>query len=103
MSNLCKCGHYQTVHIPAPPWPICMYCQEKANHEFELDNLSLIENLADKKGLVKKRKKTKEDKPWHWPFQRMSDGPEYSCPHGVGHSKGVHGCDHCCADPNFPA
>jgi len=39
---------------------------------------------------------------WPWPFQRMSDGPEYSCPHGVGHSSGVHGCDGCCTDPNFP-
>lgn len=40
--------------------------------------------------------------PWHWPFLRYSDGPEYACRHGVGHSNGVHGCEGCCSDPNFP-
>lgn len=105
----CKCGHYQNVHLPVilrdqVPWnpAICMYCFDmKQEHEFELDNLSLIEETAEKKGLIKK-KKVKQGKPWHWPFQRMSDGPEYSCPHGVGHSKGMHGCDGCCRDKNFP-
>jgi hypothetical protein len=99
----CKCGHYQNVHIDASggPWPVCMYCQKNPNHEFELDNLSLIEEAAEKKGLVKKSK-VKKNKPWHWPFQRYSDGPEYACFHGIGHSRGVHGCDGCCRDKNFP-
>jgi hypothetical protein len=44
----------------------------------------------------------KKDKPWRWPFQRYNDGPEYACRHGVGHSEGVHGCEGCCSDPNFP-
>jgi hypothetical protein len=44
----------------------------------------------------------KNNTPWHWPYLRQSDGPEYSCRHGVGHSNGVHGCDGCCSDPNFP-
>jgi len=100
-SNLCKCGHYQSKHIPANGlWPMCMYCQTNIEHEFELDTLSLLETAAENKGLVKKSQK--KDKPWHWPFQRMSDGPEYACPHGVGHSIGVHGCDGCCRDSNFP-
>ncbi len=38
---------------------------------------------------------------WPWPYQRMSDGPEYSCPHGVGHSIDVHGCDGCCGHSSF--
>ena len=33
---------------------------------------------------------------WEWPYLRFSDGPEYECPHGIGHSFGVHGCDGCC-------
>jgi hypothetical protein len=105
----CKCGHYQNVHLPVimrdnTIWTSasCMYCQDNTNHEFELDNLSLIEAVAEEKGLVKKGKKAKNNKPWSWPFQRYSDGPEYACPHGVGHSSGTHGCDHCCRDPNFP-
>ena len=57
-----------------------------------------------------KRTKSSTRKPWHWPYLRMSDGPEFMCPHGVGHSNGVHGCDGewvkgrlvgCCADPSF--
>lgn len=49
------------------------------------------------------KKKTNKKKAWDWPYQRHSDGPEYSCPHGVGHSAGVHGCDGCCSSvPNFP-
>ncbi len=52
---------------------------------------------------MKRAKATKsKDKPWHWPFQRISDGPEYSCPHGIGHSYGIHGCDGCCASKSFP-
>jgi len=27
---------------------------------------------------------------------------EYLCPHGIGHENGVHGCDGCCADKDFP-
>jgi len=38
---------------------------------------------------------------WEWPYLRYSDGPEYACPHGVGHGKGVHGCDGCCSHPSF--
>jgi len=51
----------------------------------------------------KKRKLIKKDKPWHWPFQRVNFGgaKEYSCLHGIGHG-GIHGCDGCCSDPNFP-
>lgn len=96
---ICKCGHYKSKHLIGA-WPICMYCQENANHTFESDNLSLLEEKAEDKGLIKKSKK--KDKPWNWPFQRMSDGPEYSCPHYIGHSRGIHGCDGCCSDPNFP-
>lgn len=44
----------------------------------------------------------KKKKSWVWTLQRYSDGPEFSCRHGVGHSTGVHGCDGCCSDPNFP-
>jgi hypothetical protein len=99
-SKLCKCGHYQTAHLKGKFWPICMYCENNPNHEFELDNLSLLENKAESKGLIKKAKN--KDKPWHWPYLRMSDGPEYTCPHNVGHSEGVHGCCGCCNDPNFP-
>jgi hypothetical protein len=42
----CKCGHYQNVHIDSTrgPFPICMYCMKNSNHEFQLDNLSLIED-----------------------------------------------------------
>lgn len=39
---------------------------------------------------------------WNWPFLRQSDGPEFACPHGIGHSEGVHGCDWCCKHPSFP-
>lgn len=38
---------------------------------------------------------------WEWPYLRFSDGPEYECPHGIGHSFGVHGCDGCCSHPTF--
>lgn len=38
---------------------------------------------------------------WKWPYLRYSDGPEYACPHSVGHSMGIHGCDGCCNDPAF--
>lgn len=97
---LCKCGHGKKVHIIGT-WPVCMYCQKNMSHQFELDNLSLLEGKAEDRGLIKKKKRIK-DKPWNWPFQRMSDGPEYACPHNVGHSRGIHGCDGCCQDPNFP-
>lgn len=42
-------------------------------------------------------------KPWHWPFLRVNFGgaKEYACKHGQGHG-GIHGCDGCCKDPNFP-
>jgi hypothetical protein len=46
--------------------------------------------------------KAKDEGPWHWPYLRYSDGPEYACRHGVGHSRGIHGCEGCCNDPNFP-
>jgi hypothetical protein len=36
---------------------------------------------------------------WSWAY-RNSDIKgiivEYTCPHGIGHDKGVHGCDGCC-------
>jgi hypothetical protein len=48
-----------------------------------------------------KRSKSSIPKPWPWPFQRYSDGPEFECPHGVGHSQGVHGCEGCCNDSSF--
>jgi hypothetical protein len=41
-------------------------------------------------------------KAWPWPYQRWSDGPEFACRHGIGHSVGVHGCDGCCKDKDFP-
>lgn len=28
-----------------------------------------------------------------------SDFVEAICPHGIGHHKGVHGCDGCCSNP----
>ncbi len=33
-------------------------------------------------------------------FRDMHASPFYEaiCPHGVGHHKGVHGCDGCCKD-----
>lgn len=98
-SRFCKCGHYESKHLVGS-WLICMYCENNSNHKFELDNLSLLENKTEDKGLIKKSEV--KDKPWHWPYLRMSDGPEYVCPHNVGHSKGVHGCCGCCNDPNFP-
>lgn len=40
---------------------------------------------------------------WHWPYLRTSFGgdKEYNCPHGVGHSNGVHGCEGCCSHESF--
>lgn len=38
---------------------------------------------------------------WTWPYLRTSDGREHECPHGVGHSWGIHGCDGCCSHPSF--
>lgn len=60
---------------------------------------------------MKKILKKQKDKSWHWPYLRYSDGPEWQCRHGVGHSVGVHGCDGkiingqfigCCNDSKFP-
>lgn len=40
---------------------------------------------------------------WHWPFLRINSNgaKEYACYHGIGHG-GVHGCDGCCRDKNYP-
>ena len=40
---------------------------------------------------------------WKWPYQRTSmwGVREYSCPCGVGHCQGVHGCCGCCSNPSF--
>lgn len=48
-------------------------------------------------------KKKSKNKPWHWPYLRInsSGAKEYACPHGIGHG-GLHGCDGCCQDKNFP-
>ena len=42
-------------------------------------------------------------KAWHWPFLRINSGgdKEYACRHGIGHG-GMHGCDGCCRDKDFP-
>lgn len=47
--------------------------------------------------------KPKKNKKWHWPFLRINSNgaKEYACEHGVGHG-GIHGCDGCCKDKNFP-
>ena len=52
---------------------------------------------------MKQTKRVVKDKSlWKWPIYPKRDGKlEYSCRHGIGHG-GVHGCDGCCSDPNFP-
>jgi len=49
-------------------------------------------------------KKMGKHKPWHWPFNRIafSGHKEFECKHGIGHGLGIHGCDGCCKDKNFP-
>jgi hypothetical protein len=47
-------------------------------------------------------KKENELENWSWPYLRYSDGPEYACPHGVGHGIGVHGCDGCPCNKLWP-
>jgi len=38
-----------------------------------------------------------------WIKTMRQDGRvEYTCEHGVGHGLHVHGCDGCCARPDFP-
>lgn len=53
--------------------------------------------------MMKNKTKVREEKPWHWPYLRHNifGAKEYACRHGVGHG-GVHGCDGCCRDSNFP-
>lgn len=34
----------------------------------------------------------------HWRDIHGPDFVEAYCPHGIGHHKGVHGCDGCCAN-----
>ncbi len=54
----CICGHLRKRHVlPLLPFtPYCRGCffREKANikHEFKLDNLSYIEELAKERGLI---------------------------------------------------
>ncbi len=39
-----------------------------------------------------------------FPFEGDEAGfsEEYLCEHGIGHEKGVHGCDGCCSSDSFP-
>lgn len=57
--------------------------------------MKLILNL---KMATNKLKTPKGWKLWEQHFRDIHKSPffEASCPHGVGHHKGVHGCDGCC-------
>jgi hypothetical protein len=46
MPDLCKCGHPEHSHL----WGECWGCHNR--HEFVIDNLQLIENLAKERNLV---------------------------------------------------
>lgn len=63
--------------------------------------VGVLTDIEEGRKVKVQEKKEKELKNWHWPYLRYSDGPEYACPHGIGHSKGVHGCDGCCANARF--
>ena len=46
-----------------------------------------------------------EEKSWElskrWSDIRPNGLIEAICPHGVGHHKGIHGCDGCCKDAPY--
>ena len=49
-----------------------------------------------------KKNKNKELENWIWTYQREGFGGwEWTCPHGVGHGLGVHGCEGCCGHSSF--
>lgn len=66
MQNLCTCGHYKNVHLPSDNIfcnAVCLSCHPGENwgyhingwyrvHEFKLDNLKYIEDLAKEKKLI---------------------------------------------------
>jgi len=37
---------------------------------------------------------------WKWPQNRWLK-IEFACPHGVGHGRGVHACEGCCAHESY--
>ena len=62
-SKPCKCGHYQNVHLLANSYmrAVCLKCdpyrRDETNpffsvHDFQLDNLKYIEDLAKERNLV---------------------------------------------------
>ncbi len=77
-----------------------LYC-DKTGLQILCSSCHSAKTKAENK-LRRETKKKLKEKVWHWPYLRTSDGPEYECRHGVGHSEGVHGCEGCCSDSNFP-
>lgn len=77
-----------------------MFCPS-SNLSFLCSTCHDLKSAKERESRKLERKALKE-LVWHWPYLRMSDGKEYACRHGIGHSEGVHGCDGCCSDPNFP-
>lgn len=53
--------------------------------------------VEPKKIKPKKKKEVKSEGEWRL-VHTLSDMPKWEviCPHGVGHHKGIHGCDGCC-------
>ena len=60
----CRCGHLKEKHEPSEDWAVdkgdsfCMDCNRLSVkyptmwHDFKLDNLSLVEEVAHKRGLI---------------------------------------------------
>ena len=47
--------------------------------------------------MEKKPKNTKKEKRiWERHYRNDKGIWEDTCPHGIGHDKGIHGCDGCC-------
>ena len=64
---------------------------------FEYYNYSLDERTAHKIP-VNIKNYLKLSKPWVRHYRDDKGIWEDICPHGIGHDRGIHGCDGCCTD-----
>lgn len=108
------CGSMRLVlATPMPPGPnlyLCPACVRAAHAALEKHEVKRRPSVtpffypARQGDSMKRRNVTSLPPNWSWTWRGDSaldiwEGWEANCPHGVGHSLGIHGCDGCCGHP----